>query len=352
MSKLSTKEVLSKEQWEGLAEKSANKTFMQSWSSMKWRQDMGQKVWLWGVYDGDNLIAGSLVAMMPAFKKFNLNYSFLFVPHGPLIDKKYWNRREEIFSLIVRQLKKIGKENRNISFIRISPAWPRNDLSEKSLKKMGLRKAPMFVTPEVTWTLDLDPSEDALMKGMRKTTRYLIRQGLKNDKLTVGCGDSAEEFKSFLDLYKTTVTRHDFHAFSLDYLAKEMKHLKESGELLIFNADYLNNPIASAMIIFYQGTAYYHQGASANDQPKDAPGSYLLQWKIIQEAKSRGCHSYNFWGIADTDDPRHAYRGLTLFKKGFGGDRVDYVFTQDIPLSWFYWLNSLVEKIRRKKRRL
>jgi len=36
---------------------------------------------------------------------------------------------------------------------------------------------------EATWKLDITPSEEELLKGMRKTTRYLIRQVQKIPQL-------------------------------------------------------------------------------------------------------------------------------------------------------------------------
>jgi lipid II:glycine glycyltransferase (peptidoglycan interpeptide bridge formation enzyme) len=37
--------------------------------------------------------------------------------------------------------------------------------------------------PEITWSLILNLSEEELLKNMRKTTRYLIRQAEKDKEL-------------------------------------------------------------------------------------------------------------------------------------------------------------------------
>ena len=79
----------------------------------------------------------------------------------------------------------------------------------------------------------------------------------------------------------------------------------------------------------------------------------LMQWEAIKEAKQRGCEEYNFWGIAPNDNKNHPWAGLSLFKKGFGGYRRDYVKTQDLPLSKVYTLITRpFEKLRKIKRRL
>ncbi|MCX6765289.1 MAG: peptidoglycan bridge formation glycyltransferase FemA/FemB family protein [Candidatus Nealsonbacteria bacterium] len=104
--------------------------------------------------------------------------------------------------------------------------------------------------------------------------------------------------------------------------------------------------------------AFYHHGASLSKFNK-IPVSYLLQWEAIKEAKKRGCILYNFWGIApeiasesDASKSKHPWAGLSLFKMGFGGYRKDYVKTQDYPITLKYYLNYIIEKIRKIKRRL
>lgn len=346
-------EIEEKKQWQELSDRCREKSFMQSWSSKEWREAMGQKAWLMGVFNQDNLVGGTLVAEMPMIKKFGLDSTFFFLPHGPLIDRKYVVQRQEITSALLADLESRGRQDKKVSFLRVSPAWDDTEENRSILKNLKLRKAPMFIVPEVTWQLDITLSEEELLRGMRKTTRYLIRKGLSNPGLTAEIGQGKKDFNVFLELYRETVDRHDFQSFSLDYLEKEMEILGKEDQVSIINAYYQGKPLASAMIIFHQGVAYYHQGASIGAQPKDAPGSYLVQWAAIKEAKHRGCQYYNFWGIADReDDPDHGYHGLTLFKKGFGGQRLDYLPTHDMVLRWPYWLNYFIEKKRRHKRKL
>ena len=80
--------------------------------------------------------------------------------------------------------------------------------------------------------------------------------------------------------------------------------------------------------------------------------SYFLQWQIIKEAKNRGIKYYNFWGIAPNDNPNHRFAGVTMFKTGFGGERIDWLHAHDLPISNKYWLTYLFESGRRIFRRL
>ena len=72
---------------------------------------------------------------------------------------------------------------------------------------------------------------------------------------------------------------------------------------------------------------------------------------LKKEAKKRGMKWYNFWGIAPDDAPAsHPFKGITHFKKGFGGEEKQLLHCQDMPLSWKYWINWFIETVRSKKR--
>lgn len=50
--------------------------------------------------------------------------------------------------------------------------------------------------------------------------------------------------------------------------------------------------------------------------------AYLLQWRMIQAAKSAGCMSYDFLGIAPPGELDHPLVGVSDFKHKFGGQIV------------------------------
>ena len=106
-----------------------------------------------------------------------------------------------------------------------------------------------------------------------------------------------------------------------------------------------------SFIIFYGQEAVYHYSGSS-DKLRHIPASSLLQWRAILEAKRRGLARYNFWGIAKSDNLKHRFAGVSLFKKGFGGERLDYLRTHDLPVSPVYYLTYLFETLRNKSRHL
>jgi len=193
---------------------------------------------------------------------------------------------------------------------------------------------------------------------MRKTTRYLIRQGQKNNDIEIIQSSDIKDLEKFNKVYQETIQRHHFAPFSLNYLENQFSSFLRDNQILLFLGKYKNEVVSSAVIVFWQNIGFYHHGASLSKYQK-IPVSYLLQWEAIKEAKKKGCQIYNFWGIApeikdksDLAKSKHPWAGLTLFKMGFNGSKKEYVKTQDYPISKKYYLTYIFEKIRKIKRGL
>lgn len=340
---LEVKEIKDKKIWEDFLLGCQEKTFLQSWNWGEFQKMMGDKIWRLGAYDESGLVGEAQVSKVEAKRG-----KFLFLPHGPTIKSKVKTQKSKVLERLIEELKEIAKKE-SCSFIRVAPIWQRTEENKKIFKNLDFRVAPIHTHPEITWELNLKKPEEELLRAMRKTTRYLIKQGLKNEELKIEKSQDPKDIEIFNDLYQKTVDRHHFVPFSFNYLKNEFSVFLPDNQVLIFLAKYQGECSASAIVIFWQGIAFYHQGASFQKYPK-VPASYLLQWEAIKEAKRRGCKLYNFWGIAETESKKHPFWGLTLFKKGFGGYEKKYVKTQDLPLSFKYWFTFIFEKLRKKKR--
>lgn len=339
-------EIQDKKEWEDFLSACEEKTFLQSWSWGEFNKLMGNSIWRFGIYkEPRGLIATTLVIKISAKRG-----TFLFLPHGPVLKKQREESKEHVFEILLEKIKEIAK-NENTIFIRVAPIWEESGENIKIFNDFGFKEAQIHIHPELTWELNLEKPEEEILKDMRKTTRYLIRQASKNSDIEITQTKNLEDVKIFNELYQETVDRHHFIPFSLDYLKNEFLAFSPDNQISIFLGKYKGEVISSAMIIFWQNMAFYHQGASSLKYSR-IPVSYLLQWEVIKEAQKRGCKIYNFWGIAPTDNPHHPWRGLTLFKTGFGGYEKEYIKTKDLPLSKRYWLTFLFEKLRRKKRNL
>jgi lipid II:glycine glycyltransferase (peptidoglycan interpeptide bridge formation enzyme) len=222
------KEITNKEIWENFLKECQEKTFLQSWNWGEFQRASGEKIWRFGIFEKDELVAVALLIRVKAKRG-----TFLFLPHGPAIKSKIKNQKSKILEVLSSKLKEIAKEGK-ASFIRISPIWERNEENIKIFKGLGFRNAPAHMHAEVTWELDVRPSEEEILKGMRKTTRYLIRQAEKNPDIKIVKSRNIEDLKTFDDIYRETVSRHNFVPFSMEYLQKEFKSFEGSNEIAIF----------------------------------------------------------------------------------------------------------------------
>lgn len=328
--------------WENFIGQCAPRTFLQSWAWGEFQKKMGNKIWRLGIFNDNKLSGAALVSKIIAKRG-----TFLLIQHGPYLTDK---TQTKIFSALLNELKKIGEEEK-ASFIRINPLWERDEKNKNFLKNFGFREAPMHANAyEATWKLDITPSEEELLAKMRKTTRYLIRQALKNQDITIEKIAETHNLEAYQKLNQTVAKKQSFTPFSREYIKNEFEIFSKENQVLCFLGKYKGEVVAAALIIFYSGTAYYHQAASGFKYAKlSLP--YLIAWEAIKEAKKRGCLLYDFWGYTDPKkEPNHPWAGPTLFKMGFGGSAFEYMKTKDLPLAKKYWFNYLIEKTRKIKR--
>ena len=336
-------EINNKYEWEGFLAQCEEKSFLQSWNWGEFIKTTGGGIWRVGIYENNELLAVCLVIKRKAKRG-----TYLLVEHGVVVKSQTSNGKHQIIKELLSYLKNLAKQEK-ASFIRVCPIWKKTETNEKIFRNLGFRNAPMHEHPEISLVLALDKPEEELLMKMRKTTRYLIRQALKNRDIEIIKSQELKDVDIFNNLYQKTVERHRFSPFSLEYLKNEFLTFINDNQILIFLGKYRDEVIARAMIIFWQDRAFYHQGASSRKYAK-IPANYLLQWEALKEAKKRGIKYYSFWGIAPENKANHPWRGLTSFKKGFGGNKKEYVKTQDFVISKKYWLNYIIELLRKMKR--
>jgi peptidoglycan pentaglycine glycine transferase (the first glycine) len=309
-------EIQSQKEWDSFVLAHSPMALFQSWEWGEVEKKLGNSVWRWGWCTGKCLTGVAQIEKIAARRG-----TFLHVRHGAIGKINY------------DDLKKLAKKE-GAWFIRVSPRLPPHE--EKQYKKLGFVPAPIHaMDAELCWVLDLDKSEEELLADMRKTTRYEIRRakkmGVKVEKST--------DTKRFFDLYNKTSERHNFVQHT--GIREEIGSLDAEVLLAIHEA----KAVAAAIIVYFGDEAIYHHGASI---PNKVGASYLLQWEAIREAKIRGLKLYNFWGIAPEDKMNHPWRGITLFKTGFGGRQMEFMHAQDYPVSPLYVIPKTIEQIRKK----
>jgi len=332
------KEITSKTIWNDFYEKTSPDTFLHMWEWSEFQKKDGNKIFHLGIFENNKLCGIAFIIKIIAKRG-----TFLFCPHGPHIE----NNNENHFQKLINYLKNLAKKEK-ASFIRFSPTHLKTEENIKLFKKLGFKKAPMHMHSELTWILDIKEEDKKLLKNMRSVHRYSIRRSIK-EGVKVWSTSEKKNLEKFYSIYKETVSRQKFSPFSKKYFENEFDCFSQNDSVRLFFAEYNNEIIATAFIIFSKHSAFYHHGASLLKYRK-IPAAYLLQWEVIQEAKKRGCEKYNFWGIAPKNKKNHPWKGLTFFKTGFGGEAHPFMRAQDLVLGWRYWVNWIVETVRRVRR--
>ncbi len=332
--------IVNKIEWEQFLQSQEFTPFVQSEKYINFYQSLQEQGFILGMYESDTLVGGSVVVTTHA-KRGN----FLYLPYGPILPQQ---KMESWLSVLLEFLVHYAKKNQ-YDFIRMSPFLDDNQVHRALFSSLGFRPAPMHVLAENTWILDITTSEEILLKNMNKNHRNLIRRSEK-EGVIVQKNNQMNTLKNLDQMLNTTAQRNNFKRFSQDYIEKEFKSFLPNNVELFESYLPDGRVDSSAIIMFYGNMAAYRHSASLH-LDKRFPTSYLLQWRVIQEAKRRGMSYYNFWGIApESASVDHPFFGITHFKKGFGGFKKDLLHCQDYVVNKKYWINWTIETFRRFNR--
>lgn len=340
MDKYTIESITNKKVWEKFLLSQIPSSFLQSWNWGQIHEDMGQKIFRLGLYKNKKIVGLFLV-----IKEVAKRGTHLLVPGGPVID---WTDKKQL-KLFTEYVVNLGKKEK-VWFVRVRPEILDTEENKKVFDKLGFLNSPTHLNAENTWILDIDKSEDVLLAEMRKSTRYLVKKS-QSEGLKVIKSVDKKDTKTLFDLQRETSLRHKFVGFPLELFELELDYFGKDNNAILFMCKKDNLVLASAIIIFYGDSAYYHFSGSTSKH-LNIPFSYFMQWEVIKEAKKRNLKHYNFWGIAPDDNPKHRFAGVTLFKTGFGGRRINWLHAHDIPISPLYYLTYLFETFRKKIRRL
>jgi lipid II:glycine glycyltransferase (peptidoglycan interpeptide bridge formation enzyme) len=340
MSNFSFQLVGDKEQWEYFLASRPEANFLQSWNWGVFHEQLKKKVFRVGFFDDQQMVAAALCVKEEAKRG-----TYLTIAGGPLLD---WNN-QHLLQFVFEELKKVAK-GEGCVFIRIRPQEQSTPELEQKVAQLGLTEAPMHLTADLTLQLDLTKSEEELLTEMRKNTRYEVRRVAK-EEIVVKMSTNIEDIQVFYDNQVELAKKHGFVPFSYEFLSEQFKTFVADGQAVLFHSYKNDQLLASAFILFYHQEAVYHYGIStpANDK---LPGSYACQWAAIQWAKANGGLHYNFWGIAPQDKQDHRFAGVSLFKRGFGGQEVQYLPAHDLAVGWQYGATKTFELMRKKMRKL
>ena len=139
-------------EWEKLVKSNPYVGFMQSVMWAEFKQLLGWKTKILGIFDGTRLIGGASVMQFPFSKKKD----FLYIPEGPVLPYDHADT-EEMFHLLVSRIDTIAhlKGSALTTHLRIDPRLPQIP-SCLTL----FQKAPFNMEPKNTRMIPLKASEE------------------------------------------------------------------------------------------------------------------------------------------------------------------------------------------------
>jgi len=282
-----------------------------------------------------------------------------YIPRGPVVAPD----DEHGLAALLPVLHSVARQAGAV-FLKIEPPWPQEAHLVARLTAHGFRAEVDTVQPRATIVLAITPEPDEILAQMKPKWRYNIR--LSQRKGVTVRPAVREDLPAFYALMQVTSQRDRFPIHTASYYAEAWERFVPSGHGQLLLAEYQGELLAGLMVLVCGRTAIYLYGASS-DRHRNLMPNHLLQWEAILWARSRGCTTYDLWGIPDEvrdsqypiSNARYAIQGdkesrasglwgVYQFKQGFGGRVVrwagafDYVYRPAL-----YWLGTrLLPRLR------
>jgi lipid II:glycine glycyltransferase (peptidoglycan interpeptide bridge formation enzyme) len=276
---------------------------------------------------------GEIVALVAAQeRRLPLGRVFWYVPHGPVLDYAAPQAADRLRAVTVG-LREVGRASRAIA----TKLEPRVEVHAAGVSLFArLRPDPRPIQVGQTRLVDL-LDDDALLASFDKDTRYAVRRSQREGvevRVLTDASDSTP-IDELHALVLETQKRAGFVRPALERYRIAWRGLAGAGRASILEARRGDELLASGMLVAEGHRSFYLFAGSRREEPGEPKhyASYLLQWEMMRLARELGSRVHDLWGIAPAGaGPEHAWHGVGLFKKGFGGREVRWAGTWDVVI--------------------
>jgi peptidoglycan pentaglycine glycine transferase (the first glycine) len=258
---------------------------------------------------------------------------FWYLPHGPVLDYADPRAGERVRALVIG-LREVARQHRAVA-VKLEPRLAGDDPALAVIGGRGKRRTGESLQVPHTRIVELPDDDDALMAGLDKDTRYSVRRAAR-DGVEVSVVEGATDQRAIEDLHALvaeTQARAGFPLPPLERYRIAWRALSAAGRAAILEARRGEELLASGMVVIEGNRSFYLFSGSRREErgePKHY-ASYALQWAMMRLARERGSRHHDLWGVAPPDaGPEHAWYGVGLFKKGFGGREVHWAGSWDL----------------------
>lgn len=325
--------------WQALLARTASGDFLHDWAWAAVAAYDGQPQRRF-VADED----GEIVALVAAQeRRLPLGRAFWYVPHGPVLDYAHPQAAERLRAVTIG-LRELGRGARVVA-AKLEPRVEAGSPAASLFNRM--RADPRPVQVGQTRLVEL-ADDDALLASFDKDTRYAVRRSSREGVTVRVCTDATDTapIDALHALVLDTQRRAGFPRPPLERYRIAWRGLGGAGRASILEARRGDQLLASGMLVVEGDRSFYLFAGSRREAAGEAKhfASYLLQWEMMRRARELGSRTHDLWGIApEGAGPEHAWHGVGLFKKGFGGRVARWAGTWDVVVEpTLYRLRSAV----------
>lgn len=264
-----------------------------------------------------------------------------YLPKGPNVTST-----KQLFDTL-KALKPLAKKA-GVFTIRVESELDRS--STATLIRHGLKKAAPIIPNPSTITLDIAAPLDDILMSLPQKGRHAIRRA-ERDGVTVERAPVNEKNAKQMYALLSETAEGQFGIRSYNYYKTFWQTFETAEKGQLFFAYFEGKVVAGAYAMTLGAKSTYKDGASI--RKRTAYGaSHLLQWRVIEWAKSQGAIVHDFCGSPPSDEitnPSHPHYGIGLFKLSFSKRVVDYIGCYDYvisPLRYTAWL-KIGERVHR-----
>jgi len=276
---------------------------------------------------------GTLVAVVAAqVRTLVAGRSFWYVPHGPVLDYDDPRAGERVRALIAG-LRIAGRANGAVA-VKLEPRLEADHPGLSAFERRGLRRTDETLQVGQTRIVEL-LDDEALLAGYDKDTRYGVRRAEREGVTVETATDPSDSaaIDALHDLVAETQKRAGFPLPPRERYRIAWHALVTAGRAAILEARREGELLASGMVVIEGDRSFYLFSGSRREERGEPKryASYALQWAMMRLARERGVRRHDLWGIAPPGaGPEHAWHGVGLFKKGFGGREVVWAGSWDL----------------------
>jgi peptidoglycan pentaglycine glycine transferase (the first glycine) len=348
---ITIQEITDQQQWNDFMLRQPRGHLLQSYEWGELNKYLGVRIYRLGALQDGRLIGTMLltVSSVPLPVKVpGLELQWLYSSRGPTVESP----DSPALPALIEHAHKVARREHAL-VLRIEPNIadddPQEDTWIATYHALGFRNNPISVHGRRSWVLDIRPEPEKLLASFKMTWRQNVRSAERKG-VVIREAESDADFDTYYDLLKLTSERDDFFIHNKDYHKEILRHFASKGDAVLYLAEHEGEAIAAKMLIRFGDWCWDMFGASSNHKRNLKP-TYLLQYRCILWARSKGCSYFDFRTIPEILEPGEEMWGVYEYKKGFDGFSRLNMPTQDYvyrPLLYSAWRKSV--EVRRARR--